>query len=305
MGMGDGVWNDSGPLKGNLCQDQSAPFCCCCCSQWLLCHKSVLCLVSANGYSSSMTPTTPRPIITCCSHARSQATGLWRGETSSCQSLTATKALWWRLSSATKRQKKETWSPKCLQYFDANICPFLTLPRLSLEERSKVKKQQYGWHGSTNTTVNCQIFCLLAHPTELSHVLFVESTPSSYWPMSRNTRRGKKKNLTHQIFCIGPMKCPNRQSLIMYHYKGVKPLVLRSRQLVINERLSVTSLWSQNFCKSSCKIHVVWSQLYSLLKWRWSWQQRSSSSSPCIQTSGDSCQVHKNKLQLQEAVKWK
>lgn len=58
--------------------------------------------------------------------------------------------VWWRLSSATERQKKETWSPKCLRYFDANICPFLTPPRLSLDERSKVKKQQYGWHGSTN-----------------------------------------------------------------------------------------------------------------------------------------------------------
>lgn len=115
----------------------------------------------------------------------------------------------------------------------------------------------------------------------------------------------KKKNLTHQTFCIGPMKCPNRQSLIMCHCKAVKPLVLRSRQLMINERLSVMSLWSQKCCKSTCKIHVVWSQLYSLLKWRWSWQQRSSSSSPGIQTSGDSCQVHKDKGQLQEGVKWK
>lgn len=220
--------------------------------------------------------------------------------------------VWWRPSS-----EKETWSPKCLRYFDANICPFLTLPGLSLEERSKVKKQQYGWHGSTNIPSISLLHQRVAKL--LSKFLFacaphrtVGLTTFYWWralclPIGQGlgTLGGKKKNLTQQTFCIGPMKCPNRQSLIMCHCKAVKPLVLRSRQLMINERLSVMSLWSQNCCKSSCKIHVVWSQLYSLLKWRWSWQQRSSSSSPGIQTSGDSCQVHKDKGQLQEGVKWK
>lgn len=208
-----------------------------------------------------MTPTTPRPIITCCSHARSQATGLWRG---SYQSLKATKALGVMAAVRCYRTAKKgnlvtEVSPifwrQHLSFFDsATVVP-----------RWKVKGQKAAvwlmapqifppYHSSTKGWLNyCQNCCLLAHPTELSHVLWVESTLSSYWPMSRNTWRGKKKNLTHQIFCIGPMKCPNRQSLIMYHYKGVKPLVLRSRQLMINERLSVTSLWSHISVKVAAK----------------------------------------------------